>query len=354
MRRLSPAASSHDATGSPGEGQFFVRTRQNITLGSVHVAVRSNESPFAELQYFPASIRLPQTAPVHFTVNCCNLNVDGPWPLQDIRDAQDKTYRAGRFAAGYYLTDHFGPPAYLITQGTDLWIFASDFGSILWPFVVKYLLTAYSIDQQMLHLKAAAVSFGDSVTLLVGRGGTGKTVLLTQLCQKDCAQFLANTHVLVHDNTVVPIPSAMRVRNDVLFGPIIAARGLPAAIKSGEFLADPFMDLGWKIGTAGRARNICLLDYRAREKPVIREVEKEILFDYMENFSLALNIYGLREDVLDYLDSDVLRFSTEWSNMKNRLRRLVEQCCCYYISCDATDPQNLQAIHQKLTGNAGS
>jgi hypothetical protein len=92
------------------------------------------------------------------------------------------------------------------------------------------------------------------------------------------------------------------------------------------------------------------LDYRPREHPVIRELDKDILFDYMENFSLALNIYGLREDVLDYLGGDVVKFSTEWSHMKTRLRKLIEQCRSYYVSCDATDPGNLQAIYQKLGG----
>src|SRR6266702_6273393 len=179
-----------DPTVAPGGGQFIARVSQKVSLGSLHVSIRANEKSFAELQYFPESIRLPETAPVHYTVNCCNLGMDGPWPIQEIQNARDKTYRGGRFAAGYYLTDHFGAPAYLITQGTQLWIFAPHFGSILWPFVVKFLLTVYSIDQQMLHLKAAAVSVGNSVTLLVGRGGTGKTVLLTRLCQEAGAQFI--------------------------------------------------------------------------------------------------------------------------------------------------------------------
>jgi hypothetical protein len=348
MPNLSAAIHSGDEAPSPGGGRFLVRTRQNVSLGPLHMTIRSNEKPFTELHYFPEGMRLPQDAPTQYTVNCCNLNVDGPWPLQKIRNAQDKTYRAGRFSGGYYLTDHFGPPAYLITEGTQLWIFAPRFEPILWPFVVKLLLTTYSIDRQMLHLKAAAVSMATTATLLVGRGGTGKTVLLTRLCQEGGAQFLSNTHVLVQDEAVMPIPSAMRVRNDRLFAPLIAARGLPRAIKTDEFLADPFADLGWKIGTTAPLRNICLLDYRGRDRQVIREMDRNILFDYMETFSLALNIYGLREDVLDYLGGDVTQFSAEWSQMKTRLRALVDRCRCFYIRCDATDSDNLRTIRRLL------
>jgi hypothetical protein len=352
MQGSIAAAASAETIFSPGGARFFARTRQSVSLGSLRVAIRSNEDPFAELQYFPEGVRLPHGVAVHYTVNCCNLSLDGPWPIPDICRARDTGYRGGRFAAGYYLTDHFGPSAYLMTRGDELWIFAPHFGSILWPFVVKYLLTIYSIDHQMLHLKAAAVSVSDSISLLIGRGGTGKTVLLTKLCQEAGAQFLSNTHVLVDEGMVEPIPTAMRVRNDVLFESIIAARELPRAIKTGEFLADPCKDLGWKIGLPGAARTICLLDYRERQYPIIRELDRSVLFNYMESFSLAASIYGLREDVLDYLDSDVVRFSTEFSLMKSRLRRLIDVCSCYYISCDATDFRNLEVIRECLASSA--
>jgi hypothetical protein len=339
---------SLESLSAPGGCQFKVRTWENVQLGPLRVAIRSNEKPFTELQYFPARTRLARQESVNSTVNCCNLNIDGPWPLEALQSARDKTYRGGRFAAGYYLTDHFGPPAYLVTTGTDLWIFAPRFDAILWPFVVKLLLTTYSIDRRILHLKAAAVSFGNDVTLLVGRGGTGKTVLLTRLCQSGGAQFLANTHVLVAGETVMPVSSAMRVRNDSLFGPLIAARALPPAFKVGEFLVDPLNDLGWEIGSASRIRNICLLNYQGPAQRVIRSLEKNILFDYVENFSLALNIYGLREDMFDYLGADANRFSSEWSDMKSSLRDLVDRCNGYYISCDVTESRNLDAVRELL------
>jgi hypothetical protein len=49
----------------------------------------------------------------HFTLSLCKLTVDGPWPLQRLLAMQDKSYRAKRMSAGYYLTDHFAAPAYL-------------------------------------------------------------------------------------------------------------------------------------------------------------------------------------------------------------------------------------------------
>jgi len=91
---------------------------------------------------------------VDYTLSFCNLNVDAPWDLPTLLEEQDGTYRAKRFAAGYYITDHFGSPAYLVTRGTHYWIFGTEFEPIFWPYVVKLLLTLYSMKQGMLHLKA--------------------------------------------------------------------------------------------------------------------------------------------------------------------------------------------------------
>ena len=64
----------------------------------------------------------------------------------------------------------------------------------------------------------------------------------------------------------------------------------------------------------------------------------------MEQFSLAANVYGLKEDILDALAGDVTRFSVEMSQMRARLRALVNRSRCYYLGCDAADPGNLRLI----------
>jgi hypothetical protein len=72
------------------------------------------------------------------------------------------------------------------------------------------------------------------------------------------------------------------------------------------------------------------------------------MFDYMEQFALALNVYGLKEDVLDSLGGDVGRFSVEMSAMRARLRAVIDAARCYYLSCDTADSANLRAIWELL------
>lgn len=335
------------------EQLFRCRSHRQIRLGPVRIEIRSNEADFKGFRFFSQSPGAPALDPnskaiPHFTLSLCNLNVDAPWPVQRLASLHDRSYRGRKMSAGYYLTDHFGAPAHLVSRGTQYWIFAEDFEPILWPYVIKHLLTVYAMEHDVLHLKAAAVAMKDYGTLLVGRGGSGKTVLLNHLCQTG-AQFLSNTHCLVDGDTLMGIVTAMRVRQDEFFAPIIAARGLSPSVKAGEYVVDPRSDLGWSAVESVRIRSVCLLDYRGPGKTVIKEIERDVLFDYLEQFGLAINVYGLKEDILDHLGGDVWRFSTQMSRTRAQLRALIEASRCYYVSCDAADTRNLQTLRDLLS-----
>ena len=336
---------------------FQWRSHAEVLLGPVRIDIRSNEPQFKGLRFFsqfhaanhgdPERIGTPD-----FTLNLCNLTIDTPWPLHTLAATHDRNYRARKMSAGYYLTDHFGAPAYLLSRGTEYWIFAENFEPILWPYAVKHLLTVYAMKSNLLHLKAAAIVVDGQGALLVGRGGGGKTVLLTQLCRAG-AEFLSNTHVLLAAESagghrVLGIPTAMRVRPDAVFTPIIAERGLSPSVKAGEYTADPLRDLGWSAVSEARVHSICLLDYQGSRRRTIREMSGDVLFNYMEQFAHAINVYGLKEDILDALGADVNQFAQEMTRIRTHLRSLVEASRCYYLSCDAADPRNLREIRALL------
>ena len=331
---------------------FRVRSRRRVRLGPVSVEICSNEPHFKGFRFFSESCAVDGSdsrwgEEPDFTLSLCNIGIDTPWPVQTLASIRDRSYRGKRLSVGYYLTDHFGAPAYLVTRGSRYWIFAEDFEGLLWPYAIKHLLTLYSIKQEMLHLKAAAVAVEGQGALLVGRGGSGKTVLMNHLCLAG-AEFLSNTHVFVDGLDIFGIRTGMRVRADEFFGPMIAARGLAPNVKAGEYTADPLADLGWRAVRSAPLGCVCLVDYRGVGTRMIREMSAEVMFDYMEQFALALNVYGLKEDVLDSFGGDVGRFSEEMSVMRARLRAVVDGARCYYLSCDAADSVNLRAIWEFL------
>lgn len=343
---------SDESLAFPEADAFRCRSHKVVRLGPVHIDIGSNEPEFKGFRFFSNAGFSSSTAAgleraPDFILSLCNLRHDAPWSLVNLSATHDRSYRGKKMAAGYYLTDHFGTPAYLITRGTHYWIFADDFERILWPYAVKHLLTVYAMVHNMLHLKAAGVALEGRGALLVGRGGSGKTVLLTQLCRSG-AQFLSNTHALIDGQRLLGIQTAMRVRPDQFFAPIIAERGLAPNVRAGEYTADPLIDLGWSGAQSVPITTLCLLDYKAQADSVIRELDPHTMFDYMEQFALAINVYGLKEDILDTLGGDIGRFSMEMSRTRSRLQALVEGARCYYISCDAADARNLKSIHELL------
>lgn len=329
-----------------------VRSRRRIYLGPLLIELRSNDPQFGGFRFFSGQGTLAESAAgqaqwPHFTVTLCDLKIDAPWPVEDLTRLRDGNYRGGRMANGYYLTDHFGRPAYLLTRGADYWLFAEDFTGILWPYVVKYLLTIYSIQHDMLHVKAAAIDLEGRGALLVGRGGSGKTVLLAQLCSSGAA-FLSNTHCLICGSSILGVPTSMRVRKDPFFGDIIARRSLAPSVKHGEFVADPHSDLGWPSSASAKLTAICLMDYRGPRTRRIEALDKTVMLEYMDQFALALNVYGLKEDLLDYVGGDVQAFAGVLATMHSKMRSLVEGARCYYMSCDVADERNFREINELL------
>ena len=340
---IDPSDTAESPVGKP----FLIRSQRRVRLGPLEVDIRSNEPRFEGMRYFPKSAEITSESLCDYTLSLCNLTVDAPWPLERLHPMYDRTYRGKRFVGGYYLTDHYGAPAYLMTHGTHYWVFANDFRPILWPCLAKWLLTRYSIDHGMLHLKAASLAVDDAGILLVAHGEGGKTVLLTQLCRRG-ARFLSNTHTLVHDRRIIAVPNAMRIRNDVLFGPLIASRSLPNGPRPGEYFADPYADLGWRGDEVAPLKIICLVDFRKPGTQTVQDIDRETLFNYMDQFALAVNVYGLKEDVLDHFTGEVTAFSQCMQEMRERLRAIVTTCDAYYVSCDAMVPETLEALYQIL------
>jgi hypothetical protein len=352
-KELGMAPEETVAASFPVECAFQCRSRREVCLGPVRIDVRSNEADFKGFRFFAEPGRAPAHdaelgSPVDFTLSLCNLHLDAPWPFERLSLVYDRTYRGKKMVAGYYLTDHFGAPAYLVSRGTRYWIFAENFEPILWPYAVKHLLTVYAMEHNMVHLKAAGVVVDGCGTLLVGRGGSGKTVLLNHLCRAG-GRFLSNTHSLLDGNTVIGISTAMRVRKDEFFTSVIEARGLSPSVKAGEYVVDPCNDLGWQVADSAPVRSVCLLDYKGSARTVIREIERDTMFDYMEQFAHAINVYGLKEDMLDHLGGDVERFSIQASRMRAQLRALIGTSRCYYVSCDVADARNLQMLRNLLS-----
>jgi hypothetical protein len=310
-----------------------VLTDETIRLGPVNFRLTSNVTPFPALEYFSDVARSPFNGETpEFELWCVSLDGVG-LNSEYLREHVDRTYRAARFMEGYYVTDHFGPPLYLVTRGQRYYVFGDHFEQVVWPYFVKYFLTLHSLENSALHVKAATLAIGSSGTLVLGRSGAGKTVFLLQLCQSG-AQFVTNTHALIKDGRVSGVASAMRVRPGEWFSNLAGAVGTTPSLKSGELNIDPYQVLDVYIGDSVGIRNLCIVDFRGAGCCTIDTISEQAAYDYAEQFVLAINAYRLEEDLLDLYGNDYLRFAQVYGEMKAQLRALIRRCRRYYISCD--------------------
>lgn len=329
-----------------------VAVDETVHLGTIDFRLVSNVPGFPALRFFSKTTRSSYRGEeTSFELWCVSLK-EAPLDRQYIRTHIDKTYRGKSFMDGYYATDHFGSPVYLVTHGHCFFVFGEQLERVVWPYFVKYFLMLRAVQDESLHLKGAACAMGDAGTLILGRGGTGKTVFLTQLCLHG-AKFITNSHAVITKGWIKGIASSMRIRPMHWFSDLIAKiegniEEKPALI-SGEIIVDPYDIFEISAEEPVIIRNLCIIDFREPGCHIVKQLAKQDAYNYAEQFSLAINVYRLEEDLLDLYKNDLWKFSNVYDDMKIQLRELVERSRCYYISSDTLEKRYRDEIFDLLS-----
>lgn len=332
-------------TGSCPDGLSTWAADELIQMGPLTVRIVSDIPGFSVFNYFSRAVRTeispagsepPRRPDAELW---CVSRAEPPLGWKP-----DRTTRAKGFISGYYVTDHFGPPVKVATYGHKTVLFGPRLEALVWPYFVKHLLLQHTVRTGGLFLKSAAFSLGGEGTLVLGRGGGGKTVLLAECCRRG-AGFVTNSHAIVTGGSLQGVASVMRMRP----GPWVDELGVPtgSALDQAELVVDPFD----AFGTAPRSvipRNLLVIDYRGPREHRIEELSGDEALAILEQFGLGLNVYRLEEDLLDGLNGDYRAFSTAYREMNGRLRSLVARCKAYYVVTDVRRPANRELLFEML------
>ncbi|MGB9706706.1 MAG: hypothetical protein ACPLXP_01335 [Microgenomates group bacterium] len=320
-----------------------IKTDKVIFLGNCFLRLRSNLEDFVGLRYFSApAIRAYTGQKVDFDLSCVSMKESG-LSRDVLINFIDKTCRGQQFVDGYYVTDHFGEPIYLVSEGAKFFVFGENLEKVVWPYFVKYFLLIHSIKNDSLFLKAAAFSIKSRATLLLGRGSAGKTVFLSNMCLNG-AEFISNSHAIIRGERLYGVASSMRIRLAAWCEELFSKDQITPGIKSGEIIIDPYSVFKVNTRKATEVKNICILDFKGPSIHKITKIPHKIAYDYAEQFSLGINVYRLEEDLLDFYKNQINLFSESYSEMKQKLKSLVEHCNCYYISSDVLNPKYREEI----------
>ena len=190
-----------------------------------------------------------------------------------------------------------------------------------------------------MHLKGSSFSINNKGGLLVGRGSGGKTVLLKTICDIG-GKFISNTHNLVKNNCVTGVNSTIRIRNNSIFKEYIDSDQCTNSLRYGSFNVESRIIFKNQEHDNIPLKYIFIVNSRKDNQYFIEKISSEVMFSYMEQFSLALNVYGLREDIIDEYEGNSLIFANVISKTNKMLHDLINSCECYYVNIDIFDDKN--------------
>ena len=315
-------------------------TATTVQIGPLRVRIASDVPDFPALRYFSRAAHRPD-GNADLRLWCVSgVSVDLP---------SDVTTRAKGFESGYYATDHFGPPVRMSTNGIDIVLSGPDLQNVVWPYLVKFLLLRHTAASESIFLKAAAVEAHGRAALVIGRGGSGKSVMTTELCRRG-AGFITNSHAIVTDHEVRGVASSIRMRP----GPWVdrlSVRTSPA-LNPAEVVIDPLDAFGSLVENTDQLRTILVADYRGPDRHEITELSSAEALSIVEQFAFGLNVYRLEEDLLDAFGGDYREFAKLYEQMRTRLHALVLNCRAYHVTTDIQRTDNQDRMLELVNGGA--
>lgn len=314
-----------------------------VDIGPLLLRIVSDVPDFAVLSYFSRSARRgPSTGVSQPDAEVWCVSTSPPpatW-------TPDSSTRAEGFRKGYYITDHAGPPVIMVSAGRTVVLFGARLDRLVWSYLIKVLLLRYTVEHGGLFLKAAAISVDDHGVLIIGRGGGGKTVMTSELCRRG-AQFITNSHALIDAGSVTGVATSMRMRP----GPWVSElkSDTRPALDSGEVVVDPH-EIFVPALALRPVRHVAVVNYRGPGHHDVRALPTTMAHAIAQQFSDALNVYRLEEDLLDDLGGDYERFAEVQLGRDAALRALVENSRCHFITTDVRQAEHAETLLELWSG----
>ena len=219
---------------------------------------------------------------------------------------------------GAYIGHHIGRPMHFkYIDNRNIAFAHEDPDKIIWCYIIKFVLTIYAIEKNILHIKGGAVAYKGKSFLFLGRGGSGKTEIIRRLC-KNGASFMANTHILVDQSFACGIKSNLRIREEE-----------GDSYYTVEQLYSNNVCDGWlPIG------GIFWVKYRDDKIAFIKKLSPLCAFHNLRWFTEAIANWEMKEDIADYLNSDPLVFAKQLINIDHNIEAMCKNHPTYYLNLD--------------------
>lgn len=240
------------------------------------------------------------------------------WSENDCIIANFHKYREKIMQTGYYVGHHFGKPVFMnFLSDSKILLRCENPEKIIWCYVIKIVLTSVAHKRRMLHIKGSSFEYKGKAFLVLGRGGSGKTELLREMC-KEGARLMGNTHVIIDGWKAIGVKSNIRIRE------FNSERYLNIDMQKEMPLYDGWADIG----------ALLWVQYRSDGKNLIDKLNSHVLYHNMRWFSEAVGNWELKEDIADSVESDPVLFARYMEELDNLVKQLSITQSAYYLNLD--------------------
>lgn len=243
------------------------------------------------------------------------------------RILNDNSYRGKQLATnGIYLGHHLGKKAKINIIGENISIYIlngvkEDYDKIFWNFVLKYILTYASLITNSLHFKGVLIKQKKSQygIMILGKGGDGKTTL-SKILENHSFITLSNTHIIIHANKAYGINTWIRERH-------------------GE---NEIYQLYKKPNSLDcNLKKIFIYHYNTKNMYSCSQLNKNLIYNFLNHFSNAIIAYDLKEEVFDYMADDFQDSIQLLSNNDVLLKDFIQKHQIEFLTIDTTDKKNI-------------
>lgn len=259
---------------------------------------------------------------------------------------RDKTVRNNYLNKGYYVCDHFGKPINIMVENGVVVVLGENFSRFFWSYLIKYLMQIWALENESIFVKCAAFSINENGTILIGYGGSGKTMVNTHVCANG-ARFITNSNAYIKDGKIMGIASKMRIRRNEYYEKLFNLNNAMVGLSNSDLLIDPLLKFSSITNEWINIKNIVIVNYSSGIKGFI-SIDKETAFVYAQQFLLGINVYRLEEDILNYYGNNVIMFSEKYNKMINSLKKLIDQCNCYLADINIGNIEKCNEFMEEL------
>lgn len=297
-------------------------------------------------KYFSKSAKINSTRENMYSIYIIdNENIVVDERIKEL--CKKSSLRSKRMLNGYYNLNHFGNEICLYHDFNERTFYVigciKDCCHVFWSYILKWILTEYVLESGV-HLKGTLIERNNEGVLIIGGKSSGKSTLVNKILNMDKkTYFISNTHVVVKRGIALGVHSNINFRKEMAIDICSKIKKLNNTKITGCTNLDP-IDLEYKLKGKCKIKYIIFYQYNNKGEYYCEPCSDKDMFTLLSMYSEALNIYSLRDDLINYYNGNVNKIKKILNNYNQNLIDVSKYTKNYIVTADACEEELIQKL----------